>query len=75
MEADLADYGAVGLEFGPSIAGDLVHFIVSVPRELDGIAVTGSVDGAVTQPKANLPPPLPSNRMYAGSTMSGKSGV
>ena len=38
--------GTVGLKLGPSVAVGLVHFVVAVPVELDGICITGAVDGA-----------------------------
>ena len=40
VEADFALQGAVGLEFGPSVAVDLGHFVGAAPGE--GDAVTGS---------------------------------
>jgi hypothetical protein len=63
VEANLTDDGAVGLKLGPSVARSLVHFVVSGPAELNGVAVAGSRIAPVTQPKANSPPPLPLKRM------------
>jgi hypothetical protein len=40
VEADLAYDGVVRLELGPTVAASLVHFVVAVPGELNGIAVT-----------------------------------
>ena len=45
-KADFTFEGAVVLEFGPSVAAGLVHFVVAVPGELDGIAVAAAMDGA-----------------------------
>lgn len=39
MKADLSDYGAVWLDFGPAVALGFVHFVVALPGEGDVIAV------------------------------------
>jgi hypothetical protein len=46
VEADLSFEGAVFLQFGPTVAAGGLHFVVACPGELDGIAITGTVDGA-----------------------------
>jgi hypothetical protein len=58
VEADLAFEGAVGLELGPSVATGLVYFVVSNSMASESPAPWMA---PVTQPKANSPPPLPSN--------------
>lgn len=37
---------AIILQFGPAMTAGWLHFVVSLPVELDGVAVAGAVDGA-----------------------------
>jgi hypothetical protein len=46
-----------------TVAASLVHFVVAVRRELNGIAVTGTMDGAGNAAEDELAPPLPPKRM------------
>lgn len=41
METDLTVEGAVGLELGLSITAGLVHLVIAVPDEIDGVGITG----------------------------------
>ena len=45
-EADFTFERAVILQFGRSITAGWLHFVVSTPAELDGIAIAGAMDGA-----------------------------
>jgi len=42
----LAFEGAVSLKLSPSVSAGLVHFVIPLPIEFDGVAVTGSSNGA-----------------------------
>jgi hypothetical protein len=42
FEADLTFKRAVVLELGPALAAGLLHLVVAVPAELDGVAVDGA---------------------------------
>ena len=45
-EADFTFEGSVILQFSPAITSSWLHFVVSLPAELDGIAIAGAMDGA-----------------------------
>ena len=45
-EADLALERAIGLKFGPAVAGGFFAFVVAVPVELNVIVMAGAVDRA-----------------------------
>jgi hypothetical protein len=45
-EADFTFGRAVIVQFGPAITARWLHFVVSLPTELDGIAIAGAMDGA-----------------------------
>jgi len=53
MEGDFAAEGAIILDLSEAIAGDFVHFVEAVPREVDGcwgiFAVQTGIDA--TEPK------------------------
>ncbi len=54
---------SVGLEFGPSVALGLVHLVVAVPVELDGVVVAAASEGAGDAAEGELAAPWPSKRM------------
>ena len=45
-ETDFTFERAVLLQFGPAVTAGWLHFIISLPAELDVIAVTGSMNAA-----------------------------
>ena len=44
METDLALERAIGLEFGPAVSVDLVHLVIALPGDLDGVGGAGAED-------------------------------
>src|SRR5262249_38978278 len=54
VEVDFADEGAVGLQLRPSSTAGLVHFVVAIPVEFDGIVLAAAGEGAGHASKGKL---------------------
>jgi len=67
--------GAVGPKFGPTAGAGLVHFVVAVPGELNGIGVTRIVDGTGDAAEGELAAALAVEQNVSGLDHVGEVGL